>query len=733
MRRLAICSFLLSGLVLVGCGSGTDYPQGAEKGSCYPNHTCNAGLTCLSDTCVNASPAGAGGTLGHDGAPGNGGSGPDAPLGNDGSGPDAPLGRDLGGGIEVWGRDIGTSSSGGATGLGGRSGVGGRPVDASWAGTGGVVGSRQLDLVVMVDNSPSMAPKITKMNAQFPKLIAALKDPSDGTLPDLRVAIIDSDLGTGDAYSSGSCGPKTLADGTVSPYGDLGRFQMLTSPTACAFNAGAEFLEYQAGRPVNFTGDINTVFACLASNLGTLGCGEEHVLQAFEFALAAKGVGNEQQQADFLRANAYLGLVFLSDEDDCSAATMDGLFGVKTELQAETSSLRCATRSHMCGGRKLSDSPPGYPTNASFTHAFNDCQPRMGDECAAGTDTSAPTDCNPLKSVKAMAEEIKGLKSDPDNQILVAGIFGWPLTTADLASAQYKIAPIPNPNTADTKHPTVYDYWPVCYDPNYAPSAATTDSSTGFDWTAAAWGATGGLRESAFIEEFGPNGMKFSICQPDFSASMTAFGNAIAKRLPNRGRDGGLADAPMVGPDTGGRGGAGGMGGSGGTGGATSDAGTGGGNGADGGATTGAFQPLCSGLLTAAGVAPTKNGICVDTDPQLCYKTCGPESLGFKSETCTAGVYVEQSGCSFLSGVDYSCYKIPTTIDASCPTTVPQASTVCNVAPCTPCNVNGGFLDSSGAAKTGYCVCPTPSATTGTSKWSCAVTTAWPCPAGKGC
>ena len=102
---------------------------------------------------------------------------------------------------------------------------------------------RLLDLVFMVDNSPSMAPKVTKMNAQFPKLIEALKDPNDGTLPDLRVAVIDSDLGTGNAYSTGSCGPKTLADGTVSPYGDMGRFQMLTQPTACTFDAGAEFLE----------------------------------------------------------------------------------------------------------------------------------------------------------------------------------------------------------------------------------------------------------------------------------------------------------------------------------------------------------------------------------------------------------------------------------------------------------------------------------------------------------
>jgi hypothetical protein len=417
----------------------------------------------------------------------------------------------------------------------------------------------------MVDNSASMAPKVSKMSAQFPKLIAALQDPKDGTLPDLRVAVIDSDLGTGNAYSSGSCGPKTLADGTNSPYGDMGRFQMLTSPTACTFNAGAEFLEHKAGNPVNYTGDINTVFACLATNLGTMGCGEEHQLQAFEFALAAKGVGNEKQQADFLRPNAYLGLLFVSDEDDCSAATMDGMFGVKTELQAETASLRCATRAHRCGGRNLSDSPPGYPTNASFTHAFNDCQARMGDECAQGTDTSVPTVCNPLHSVKAIADEMKGLKADPDNQILVAGIFGWPLTTADMATAQYKIAPISNPNLADTQHPTFYDYWPVCYDPNHIPSAATTDAATGFDATAAGWGATGGLRESAFIDEFGANGMKFSICQTDFSASMTAFGNAIVKKLPSGGSDGGLSDTPMARPDTGGGGGAGGTAGTGGS------------------------------------------------------------------------------------------------------------------------------------------------------------------------
>lgn len=165
------------------------------------------------------------------------------------------------------------------------------------------------------------------------------------------------------------------------------------------------------------------------------------------------------------------------------------------------------------------------------------------------------------------------------------------------------------------------------------------------------------------------------------------------------------------------------------TGGTTTGAG-----GAAGATGTTTFEPLCAGLLTAANVAPTKNGICIDTDPQLCYKTCGPASVGFKSESCTAGVYVEQSGCSFQPELDYSCYKIPAAIDTTvCPAETPTASTVCTVPKCTLCNVSGGYFDSGGNAKVGYCVCPEPSATTGVSKWTCAASTAWPCPSGKGC
>jgi hypothetical protein len=264
--------------------------------------------------------------------------------------------------------------------------------------------------------------------------------------------------------------------------------------------------------------------------VGTLGCGVEHSIQAVEFALLANGLGNEAQRA-MLRPEATLGLVFLTDEDDCSAATNNGIFGDKPDLRGETTSLRCATRAHACGGTNLNAAPPapGFPTTTAFEAPFASCVART-DACSnaidgdPATDTSVATACSPLRDFKRVADQLKRLKADPA-KLLVAGIFGWPMG-GDMANAlPYKIAPVPNPNMSDTMHPTAFEYWPVCYDPDHLP---VNTGATGFDWTAAGWGATGGLRMSAFIDEFGPRGLKFSICERDFAAAMTAIAGKVA-------------------------------------------------------------------------------------------------------------------------------------------------------------------------------------------------------------
>jgi hypothetical protein len=140
--------------------------------------------------------------------------------------------------------------------------------------------------------------------------------------------------------------------------------------------------------------------------------------------------------------------------------------------------------------------------------------------------------------------------------------------------------------------------------------------------------------------------------------------------------------------------------------------------------------PACGN--TAAAVAIAKGGACTAADTQLCYKSCGPNgSMGVKSETCTAGIYAEMSGCSFPPGVSEACFTVPATQDATCPATAPMASTACTVAACKVCSGAGTtYLDSTGASKTGYCVCV---GAAGAGKWSCASTTAWPCAPGVAC
>jgi hypothetical protein len=140
---------------------------------------------------------------------------------------------------------------------------------------------------------------------------------------------------------------------------------------------------------------------------------------------------------------------------------------------------------------------------------------------------------------------------------------------------------------------------------------------------------------------------------------------------------------------------------------------------------------------TSAGVPISKGVACVAEDPQLCYNTCGPISVGFKSETCSSGGY-EEGLCAFPPG-DYSCFKVPTADSPGCPTTPPQQGQPCDIEtcslPCTGtacsmCGVAAGYLASNGIPKTGYCVCVAGAAG---NEWNCASVNAWPCPGGQGC
>jgi hypothetical protein len=223
-----------------------------------------------------------------------------------------------------------------------------------------------------------------------------------------------------------------------------------------------------------------------------------------------------------------------------------------------------------------------------------------------------------------------------------------------------------------------------------------------------------GLPGGQFADASGAVKVGYCVCQPPNASGLRVWSCASDTQWP----------CP-VGPGCAGTG----TGNSSGTGGVVT--GTGGGAGGAAGAGGASFgEPACPATLTKAGA-------CTSTDVQLCYKTCGPEKTGVKSDTCTGGVYAEMSGCLFDPARDYSCYKLPSVSMATCGTGVPLAGASCDVATCQLCNSTeglpgGGYFESVGVAKVGYCVCQAPNSA-GTRTWSCASDTAWPCPGGAGC
>jgi len=145
------------------------------------------------------------------------------------------------------------------------------------------------------------------------------------------------------------------------------------------------------------------------------------------------------------------------------------------------------------------------------------------------------------------------------------------------------------------------------------------------------------------------------------------------------------------------------------------------------------FSPACFLTPTQSGEEILKGTPCTSEDPKLCYRPCGPDQVGWKTETCLAGVYTE-GDCTFPPAKDYSCYAIPSEIDegACGVTAAPAATDECDAPLCMPCNLSGFYQDTGSDVKEGYCVCREPDEG-GVRRWTCASTTAWPCPFNRGC
>lgn len=175
------------------------------------------------------------------------------------------------------------------------------------------IGSNRVDILWLVDNSQSMAEEQAELAARFREFIDALVD----LRADFHIGVITTDM-----QAPEESGRLQVRPGRVFlPTGGLGVPAELAA--ACAgleaeLRAGQPFLTRSMYADANDNIDVERLqqdFQCIAS-AGIAGSSFERGLDALDRALSPDLLQGFNQ--GFVRDDAFLAIIFLTDEDDCS-------------------------------------------------------------------------------------------------------------------------------------------------------------------------------------------------------------------------------------------------------------------------------------------------------------------------------------------------------------------------------------------------------------------------------
>jgi hypothetical protein len=306
--------------------------------------------------------------------------------------------------------------------------------------------SKAVDILFVIDNSSSMTDEQNQLGIWSSEMFDVLSE--SGELPDLHVAVTSSSVAIAGVKGC-ELGGKLHPGNAV-----LDEVQYLRDAPGV-----------DGSRVRNYSGTLTDTFAKMAL-VGDGGCGLEQPFKAARLALS----GTEPGSAGFLREDALLLIVFVTDEDDCSSTDgmlfVDGYGDACSEFGRLTS-YRCFEQGVVCydgkGDRELGER--------------SHCRP----------DESSPY----VESVERFAAYLKGLKKDPA-QVVVAGIYGKPNHIE--AIADNRVAYIPRLAN-------------VC-----GSSFAEGD------------GATPAIRMNALLAQFGGRASQSSICDSELSWAMRDVG-----------------------------------------------------------------------------------------------------------------------------------------------------------------------------------------------------------------
>lgn len=285
--------------------------------------------------------------------------------------------------------------------------------------------SSKVDLLLVIDNSPSMSPKQKALGGQIGRLMRSLQQLDI----DAQVGIVSTDVGTQVAPgmpwgSIGSCDTYAGDDGVLQNAACTSRTTgSAEARAACSTlcpdpkfvpTDGRRYI--RAGSTTNVPTSIEVdpmtgkmidtgpekALRCMGL-IGDGGCGIESPLEAIRRALD----GHRSENDGFLRPDALLAVLIISDEDDCSVQlSRRGENTPATRSCAPTDpeaydcfnlDFRCFANSVQCDQSMLS---PGVKTN---------CKERPG---------------NYLESVDKYASFLNTLR--PTGRLVVAGIWTRP-------------------------------------------------------------------------------------------------------------------------------------------------------------------------------------------------------------------------------------------------------------------------------------------------------------------
>jgi hypothetical protein len=256
--------------------------------------------------------------------------------------------------------------------------------------------NRDVDILFVIDDSGSMLDKQNSLKDNFPNFINVLNT-IQGGLPDVHIGVVTSDMGSkgeDDAQPGGGIGQ--VGQGGCANTGKSGNLVVNGAP----LNPGQVFIsdikQTDGSRQGNYSGNLTDVFKQMAS-VGTGGCGFEQHLHAMKKALDGNAAN-----AGFLRPDAFLAVIIIADEDDCSMSHST-LLGPDGGPLGPQQSFRCTRFGVKCD--------VGGETDATMN------QIGVKDQCHPD-DASAH-----LQTVSKYVSFLKGLKDD-DQKVIVAGIVG---------------------------------------------------------------------------------------------------------------------------------------------------------------------------------------------------------------------------------------------------------------------------------------------------------------------